>query len=376
MDGNEKEGKMMGYITSGNQAVDMMGMMNISGNVIPQVWYSKITRDNGKPYLLAITILADIVYWYRPVEVRDQQSGRVTGWKKRFYGDLLQKTYQQYADLYGESKRSVKSAFDRLERLGVIRRELRDVPCENGIVLYNLMYIELYPEVLRQLTYPEEAPEIVKEHHSEPAIEWDSKTTQEVVQNFVGGGTKASDTLLQKNGPSSALKRNSSSQKNVPGDTAICETNTESTTENINEKCIYPIDQRCDNLPEEIKGMDRVVAYKQVIKDNISYDILVHDRSEQTKQINEIVELLTETVAVMKEKVRINGADYPYQLVKSKFLELNYFHVCYALDCLNNNTSVVKNIRAYLLTTLYNASNTLDNHYQCKVNHDLYGNHR
>ena len=113
----------MGYITSGNQIVDAMGMMNISGNVIPQIWYSTITRPNGKPYLLAITLLSDLVYWYRPAEERDEQSGRVIGWKKRFKGDLLQKTYQQYADLYGESKRSIKAALDRLEELGVIKKE-------------------------------------------------------------------------------------------------------------------------------------------------------------------------------------------------------------------------------------------------------------
>ena len=113
----------MGYITSGNQIVDAMGMMNISGNVISQIWYSTITRPNGKPYLLAITLLSDIVYWYRPAEERDEQSGRVIVWKKRFKGDLLQKTYQQYADLYGESKRSIKAALDRLEELGVIRKE-------------------------------------------------------------------------------------------------------------------------------------------------------------------------------------------------------------------------------------------------------------
>lgn len=72
-----------------------MGTINITGNIIPQIWYSKITRENGKPYLLAITLLADIVYWYRPSEQRDEQTGKVIGWRKRFKGDLLQKTYQQ-----------------------------------------------------------------------------------------------------------------------------------------------------------------------------------------------------------------------------------------------------------------------------------------
>ena len=61
----------MGYLTSGNQIVDAMGSLNITGNIIPTIWYRTILRENGKPYLLAIAILADIVYWYRPVEVRD-----------------------------------------------------------------------------------------------------------------------------------------------------------------------------------------------------------------------------------------------------------------------------------------------------------------
>ena len=91
----------MGYMSSGNASVDRMGTVSIKGNIIPPEWYKTITRENGKPYLLAISLLADIVYWYRPNEVRDQQSGNVIGWQKRFSGDLLQKSYEQYADYYG-----------------------------------------------------------------------------------------------------------------------------------------------------------------------------------------------------------------------------------------------------------------------------------
>ena len=96
------------YLSSGNPIVDEMAEINISGNIIPQTWYGTILRPNGKPYLLAIVILSDIVYWYRPTEMRDEQSGRLVGWKKKFKADLLQKSYQQYADLFGESKRSVE----------------------------------------------------------------------------------------------------------------------------------------------------------------------------------------------------------------------------------------------------------------------------
>lgn len=145
----------MEMLASGNSTVDAMGTMSLSGNIVPQIWYKTITKETGKPYLLAITLLADIVYWYRPTEIRDEASGQVTGWHKKFKGELLQKTYQQYADLFGESKRTIKAALDRLEDIGVIRKEFRDIECENGITVYNLMYIDLNVDMLARLTYPD-----------------------------------------------------------------------------------------------------------------------------------------------------------------------------------------------------------------------------
>lgn len=148
----------MGYLTSGNKIVDAMGSINISGNIIPAIWYKTITKENGKPYLLAIVILADIVYWYRPSEVRDQGTGHILGWKKKFSEDILRQSYQYYADLFGESKKTVKTAMDKLERLQVIRREFRTVSYGDGLVCNNVMYVELKPDMLYRLTFPEEIP--------------------------------------------------------------------------------------------------------------------------------------------------------------------------------------------------------------------------
>ena len=148
----------MGYLTSGNVIVDAMGAINISGNIIPAIWYKTITKENGKPYLLAIVILADIVYWYRPSEVRDQGTGQILGWKKKFSEDILRQSYQYYADLFGESKKTVKTAMDKLEKLQVIRREFRTVSYGDGLVCNNVMYVELKPDILYQLTFPEKIP--------------------------------------------------------------------------------------------------------------------------------------------------------------------------------------------------------------------------
>lgn len=149
---------IMGYLTSGNIIVDAMGSINITGNIIPAVWYRTITKENGKPYLLAIVILADIVYWYRPSEVRDQGTGHILGWKKKFSEDILRQSYQYYADLFGESKKTIKTAMDKLEKLQVIRREFRTVSYGDGLVCNNVMYVELKPDMLYQLTFPEEIP--------------------------------------------------------------------------------------------------------------------------------------------------------------------------------------------------------------------------
>ena len=155
-----------GYLTSGNVIVDTMGTINISGNIIPAIWYRTITKENGKPYLLAIVILADIVYWYRPSEVRDQGTGQILGWKKKFSEDILRQSYQYYADLFGESKKTVKTAMDKLEKLQVIRREFRTVSYGDGLVCNNVMYVELNPDILYQLTFPEGIPAMKETNNS------------------------------------------------------------------------------------------------------------------------------------------------------------------------------------------------------------------
>ncbi len=141
----------MGIQTSGCAAVDQMARIRITGNVIPPRWYKEIVRENGKPDLLAVTLLSDIVYWYRPVEVRDEQTGYVIGLKKRFKADLLQKTYEQYSEQFGESKRSVKASLDRLESLGLIKKIFRNITTSAGIVP-NVMYIDICPDAVERIS--------------------------------------------------------------------------------------------------------------------------------------------------------------------------------------------------------------------------------
>lgn len=120
-------------------------------------------------------------------------------------------------------------------------------------------------------------------------------------------------------------------------------------------------------------GMDEIDAYREIIKENIEYDILVINNPLEKVRIDEIVELLTETVCTSKEYLTIAGDDYPAALVKSKLLKLDSEHIEYVLSSLQKNTSEVRNIKKYMLAVLFNAPTTIDSFYSAQVNHDLYG---
>ncbi len=142
----------MGIQSSGCEAVDAMSKMVITGNVIPPRWYKAIRKENGRSDYLAVNILSDIVYWYRPVEIRDERTGYVVGLRKKFKGDLLQKTYEEYGKFFDEKKRVIKEAMDRLEKMGLIRRVFRGVVLESGRTIPNVMYIEIFPDRIREIT--------------------------------------------------------------------------------------------------------------------------------------------------------------------------------------------------------------------------------
>lgn len=141
---------------TGNAAVDAIATMAVTGNVIPATWYKTITGPTGKADLVAINILSDILYWYRPREIRDEFTGDVVAYQKRFSADLLQRSYEQLADHFGISKRQAKDAVVRLEELGAVWRVFRNVESVAG-TMGNVMFIAIDPERIYELTYPEPA---------------------------------------------------------------------------------------------------------------------------------------------------------------------------------------------------------------------------
>ncbi|TMU83442.1 DnaD domain protein [Bacillus sp. BHET2] len=125
---------------SGFQVADQIGELEIVGNIVPHLWYKNITFSSGKTHFVAITVLADIVYWYRPTMIKDE-SGMIVGDRTKFKGDMLQKSYQAFADFYGFTKRQVKDAIDFLVDHHLLLREFRTIS-SSSILLNNVMYLQ------------------------------------------------------------------------------------------------------------------------------------------------------------------------------------------------------------------------------------------
>ena len=113
-------------------------------------------------------------------------------------------------------------------------------------------------------------------------------------------------------------------------------------------------------------------SYRELILENIEYDILVQNECMDRDRLDELVALMVDTVCSRRETIRIAGDDYPAEVVKSRSLKLNSPHIEYVLDRMRENTTYVRNIKKYLLAALYNAPATIDSYYASLVNHDLY----
>lgn len=114
-------------------------------------------------------------------------------------------------------------------------------------------------------------------------------------------------------------------------------------------------------------------SYRELILENIEYDILTQNAQLDKARLDELVELMVDTVCSKRQTIRIAGDDYPTEVVKSRFLKLTASHIEYILDRMRENTTYVRNIKKYLLAALYNAPVTMDSYYTSLVSHDLYG---
>lgn len=135
-----------------------IGQINFEGNIIPLSWFRHLKVSSARPGtqplpdLVGIVILSDIIYWYRPVEIRDEATGAVLGYRRKFKGDKLQRSYPQWADLFGLTEKQVMDAVHRLRAEGVVQTELRTVIIGQRRAS-NVLFVEPVPEKVKEITY-------------------------------------------------------------------------------------------------------------------------------------------------------------------------------------------------------------------------------
>ena len=349
---------------TGNRTVDKMMQVHLTGNVTPMSWYQTITRENGKPHLAAIAILSDIVYWYRPREVRDEQSGELLGFEKRFRGDLLQRGYGQLAEQFGLSKRQVMAAVTALEELGVIKKVLRNTVI-GGVMAGNVMFLDLNVERLIELTYPVKKKEPPDGSGKKP--EQEDENYKDGSEAEMKGGeseqdsdeavrlsdikreeqntpphTKKCNTLIQKNAGGHTGKRSTLIQKNVTGHTKKCRTNTKDYTETITEKF---------SSSPPYREEEKVRAY---IADHFDAEFLC--QFAEREMVEDTLCILTDVLSSPAKTIRVNREDRPAGVVKAAFYKLDQMMVAGVLHELSEYDGQARHIRNLLITMLYNAS--------------------
>jgi len=118
--------------------------MNWQGNILPAPWFQHplLRHESGRVNLPAAIILSDVIYWYRPQEIREEATGKIIEYRRKFRADKLQKSYRAWAEQFGMTKRQVKDAVAFLRLRGLVATEFRHVTTESGLALSNVLFIE------------------------------------------------------------------------------------------------------------------------------------------------------------------------------------------------------------------------------------------
>ena len=162
-----------------------------------------------------------------------------------------------------------------------------------------------------------------------------------------------------------------------PAELNIEKSNTEKSITYGSSTDSIPFRETAAARPPERKGRDamsvtEIENYRELILENIEYDCLKQRYPLYLDDLNEIVELLVETVCARRKTTRISGADFTHEIVRSRFLKLDSSHIEFVMDCLQKNTTQVRNMKQYLLAVLFNAPTTMNNHFTSLVNHDMH----
>ena len=242
-------------------------------------------------------------------------------------------TLQGLAQINKESIDAIREAVRELERAGYIKRSReRD---ERGCLRGTIYTIYEQPQTQPEPEKPAQAvPALVQPTLEKPMLD------SPALENPTQLNTKRKNKERQNTDPSIT--------DSIPFPSGFPETSTQKRTE----------------------AKDAFESYRKLILENIDYDILAGDPHVDREQLDEITQLVQETVCSTRDRIRVGGNDYPAEIVRAKMLKLTGEHIHFVMDCLRKNTTQIRNIRQYLLTALFHAPSTMNSYYTALVAHD------
>ena len=244
-------------------------------------------------------------------------------------------TLQGLAQINKESIDAIREAVRELERAGSIKRcrERDERGCLRGTVytIYEQPHAEPTPEEPTQ-----EKPAL-----NNPTLE---------------------KPMLEKPTLENPMQLNTKSTK---------KRKRQSTDLSITDSIPFPSGFPETPVQKRTEAKETFESYRELILENIDYDVLAGDPCVDREQLDEIVALVQETVCSTRSRIRVAGNDYPAEVVRSKLLKLNSEHIRFVMDCLKQNTTRIRNIRQYLLAMLFNAPSTMNSYYTALVAHDM-----
>ena len=197
------------------------------------------------------------------------------------------------------------------------------------------------------------------------------------VKNFVSGTPKGQFKNCQKDNSGIVKTTTLELSKGQCSNTNISNTD-------INDTDYYPsyhiitdeedMDKSEYGRKEEKRNDERDrKKYRELIKENIDYEVMISDDPDHADILEEILDLMVDVVCTNTKYIRVSGDDKPAETVRSQFLKLDSGHIKFVMDCLRDNTTKIRNMRQYMIATLYNAPMTIGNYYRSLVNHDMFG---
>ncbi len=284
-------------------------------------------------------------------------------------------TLQGLAQINKESIDAIREAVRELERAGYIKRsrERDERGCLRGTVytIYEQPHAEPTPEEPTQEKPALDNPTLEKPALDNPTLEKPALDNPTLEKPALDNPTLEKPAL-----DNPTLEKPMLDKPTLENPTQL---NTESTKKrkrqskdlSITDSIPFPSGFPDVTAQKRTEAKESFERYRDLILENIDYDVLASDPHVDREQLDEIVDLLQETVCSTRSRIRVAGNDYPAEVVRSKLLKLNSEHIRFVMDCLKQNTTRIRNIRQYLLTALFNAPSTMSSYYAALVAHDM-----